>query len=141
MVKGNITSTSGTRVQHIGVAVNDPESVASIYKLLGFETGHSEIIADQGVEVLELTSGETSIELLQPLDSDSPVGRFITNRGGGLHHIALLVDDIKGKLSICKAEGFRLIDETPRKGAGGRLVAFIHPSSTGGVLVELVQDV
>jgi methylmalonyl-CoA epimerase len=85
------------------------------------------------------TLGESHIELLEPLSPDSPVGKFLEKRGPGIHHIAVRVEDIRAKLAELKAKGLRLIDEVPREGAGGCLVAFIHPTSANGVLLELVQ--
>lgn len=141
MVKEKRVFAHGIELDHIGIAVKDLKTASKIYKLLGFQTGPREIITDQGVGVLELALDESKIELLQPLGADSPVGRFLARHGEGLHHIALRVDDLKGRLTRCKEEGLRLIDEKPRLGAGGCLVAFIHPGSTGGVLIELVEDI
>ena len=99
----------------------------------------TEEIAEQGVRVAMLAIGETHIELLEALRPDSPVGKFLSKRGPGIHHIAVEVDDIVISLAELKSKGARLIDEAPRVGAGGCLVAFVHPSSTDGVLLELVQ--
>jgi methylmalonyl-CoA epimerase len=99
----------------------------------------TEEISEQGVRVAMLAIGDTHVELLEALSPDSAVGRFLAKRGPGIHHIAIKVDDINASLADLKNKGARLIDETPRVGAGGCLVAFVHPSTTNGVLLELVQ--
>ena len=99
----------------------------------------TEEVPEQGVRVAMLPIGETRVELLEPLSNDSPVGRFLEKRGPGIHHVAIRVADIHGALTRLRESGARLIDEAPRVGAGGCLVAFVHPSSTGGVLLELVE--
>jgi methylmalonyl-CoA/ethylmalonyl-CoA epimerase len=98
-----------------------------------------EVVEDQGVRVAMLPIGESRIELLEATACDTPVGKFLAKRGPGIHHLCVEVDDINAKLSDLKDRGARLIDEEPRIGAGGALVAFVHPSSTGGVLIELTQ--
>ncbi|HKE57947.1 MAG TPA: methylmalonyl-CoA epimerase, partial [Pyrinomonadaceae bacterium] len=107
--------------------------------LLGLRVESTEEIVEQGVRLVMLNVGDTHVELLESLKPDSPVGKFLAKRGPGLHHIAITVDDIRKSLAELKTKGVRLIDETPRVGAGGCLVAFVHPSSADGVLVELVQ--
>jgi len=136
----SLSPLSSARLDHIGIAVNDLDTAVENYRLLGIEPDPREIIADQGVEVQPLQVGESRLELLQPLSDDSPVARFIKERGEGLHHIALRVNNIRDTLSHCKAGGMQLLDEEPRTGAGGTLIAFLHPHSTGGVLIELVQE-
>ena len=106
---------------------------------LGLEIDSTEEVAEQGVKVCMLDVGDTHVELLEPLGPDTSVGRFLAKRGPGMHHIAIEVKDIRESLAELRNRGARLIDETPRVGAGGCLVAFIHPSSTNGVLLELVQ--
>ena len=106
----------------------------------GLENVHTEIVEDQKVRVAMLPIGESRIELLEPTSEDSPISKFIEKRGGGIHHIAVEVEDIEAALAKLKAQGMRLIDETPRIGAEGCLVAFVHPSSANGVLLELVQE-
>jgi methylmalonyl-CoA/ethylmalonyl-CoA epimerase len=128
------------RLDHIGIAVRSIDTAVEVYRLTGFETGMREIVADQGVEVQILPAGEAHLELIQPIRDDSPVVSFLEKRGEGLHHIALKVNDINGVLNRLKARGIRLIDEEPRIGAGGHRIAFVHPRSTGGVLIELVED-
>jgi methylmalonyl-CoA/ethylmalonyl-CoA epimerase len=106
---------------------------------LGLEVDSTEEVTEQGVKVCMLAVGDTHVELLEPLSPDSAVGKFLAKRGPGMHHIAIEVKDINASLTHLKNKGARLIDETPRVGAGGCLVAFVHPSSVNGVLLELVQ--
>jgi methylmalonyl-CoA/ethylmalonyl-CoA epimerase len=128
------------QVDHIGIATREIEASLSLWRdALGLEVDSTEEVAEQGVRVAMLPIGETHIELLEPLSQDSPVGKFLDKRGPGIHHVAIRVKDIKATLSELKEKGTRLIDETPRIGAGGCLVAFVHPSSVNGVLLELVQ--
>lgn len=128
------------KINHLGIAVKSLTDSLNFYRdTLGLSVSCTEIVADQGVEVAMLPLGESRIELLQAISSDSPVARFIEKRGPGIHHICIEVDDIVTKLAEMKAKGAQLIDETPKKGAGGHLIAFVHPKSTAGVLIELVQ--
>jgi methylmalonyl-CoA/ethylmalonyl-CoA epimerase len=128
------------KLDHIGIATKEIEAALALWRdALGLELDHREEIAEQGVRVGMLAIGETHVELLEPLSEDSPVGRFLEKRGPGIHHIAVRVEDIRAELAKFKSQGARLIDEEPRIGAGGCLVAFIHPQSAGGVLLELVQ--
>ena len=128
------------KVDHIGIATHEIEGALGIWRdALGLQIDFTEEVAAQGVRVAMLPIGETHIELLEPLSQDSPVGKFLQKRGPGIHHVAVRVTDIRASLAHLKEKGARLIDETPRQGAGGCLVAFIHPSSANGVLLELVQ--
>lgn len=127
------------KIDHIGIAANSLADVSIWLDSLGLSSLASEEVAEQGVRVTMLPIGESKIEILEPLSADTPVGKFLAKRGPGIHHIAIEVSDIHEKLAQLKAEGRRLIDETPRIGAGGCLVAFVHPSSANGVLLELVQ--
>ena len=128
------------RVDHIGIATPEIEQALSVWRdALGLSVDSTDEVAEQGVRVAMLAIGETHIELLEPLSGDSPVGKFLQKRGPGIHHIAISVTNIRKALSELKAKGARLIDETPRAGANGCLVAFIHPSATNGVLLELVE--
>jgi methylmalonyl-CoA/ethylmalonyl-CoA epimerase len=130
------------KIDHIGIATNDIEQMASIYRdALGLSVVETEEVASQKVRVAMLPVGESRIELLEATASDSPISKFLAKRGPGIHHLAFKVDDIRAALADLKSKGARLIDEEPRTGAGGCLVAFIHPSSTGGVLIELVERV
>jgi|SRR5262245_7177859 len=128
------------KVDHIGIATHQlAEGLAVWRDALGLRVDSTEEIAEQGVKVAMLAVGDTHVELLEPLTSESAVGKFLAKRGPGIHHIAIQVEDIHASLADLKSKGVRLIDETPRVGAGGCLVAFIHPSAANGVLLELVQ--
>jgi methylmalonyl-CoA epimerase len=128
------------KVDHIGIATPEIEQALSVWRdALGLSVDSTDEVAEQGVRVAMLAIGETHIELLEPLSENSPVGKFLQKRGPGIHHIAIRVTNIREALSDLKAKGARLIDETPRVGANGCLVAFIHPSATNGVLLELVE--
>jgi methylmalonyl-CoA/ethylmalonyl-CoA epimerase len=129
------------KIDHIGIATEGIERAARFYReTLGLEIGVIEEVSEQKVRVAMLPLGESRIELLEATSEDSPISKFLEKRGPGIHHIAVKVDDIRAALDKLKRSGARLIDEEPRTGAGGCLVAFVHPSSTGGVLLELVQD-
>ena len=128
------------KIDHIGIATSKLDQALSVWRdALGLSVDSTDEVAGQGVRVAMLPIGETHIELLEPLSEDSPVGKFLQKRGPGIHHIAIKVTNIRKALSELKAKGARLIDETPRVGANGCLVAFIHPSATNGVLLELVE--
>ncbi len=127
------------KLDHIGVAVADLEKSIQAYQALGLDVAHREHVAKDRVEVAFVPFAGGRFELLHPDQEDSPVGRFLAKRGEGIHHVALTVDDIAGEVERLQAAGVRMIDQEPRRGAEGTLVAFIHPSSMGGVLVELVQ--
>jgi methylmalonyl-CoA epimerase len=130
------------KVDHIGIATNAIDDALSLWRdTLGLELDTTEEVAEQGVRVAMLPIGETHIELLEPLNEGSPVGKFLAKRGPGIHHVAVRVADINESLAKLKAKGVRLIDESPRIGARGCLVAFVHPASANGVLLELVQHV
>lgn len=130
-----------TDIDHVGVAVSDLEAAVGEYRrLLGVEPSHRERIEDQGVEEVLFSVGSSFVQLLGALGPDSPVGRSLATRGPGVHHIAYRVDDLEAALEHLRAEGARLIDESPRPGSRNTLIAFVHPRSMGGVLVELVQE-
>ncbi len=129
------------KISHIGIATNGIDEALKFWQdALGLENVHTETVEDQKVRVAMLPIGETNIELLEPTAEDSPIAKFLEKRGGGIHHIAVEVEDIEAALAKLKAEGMRLIDEKPRVGAEDCLVAFVHPSSANGVLLELVQS-
>jgi len=129
------------KIDHIGIATGGIAEVANFYReALGLKVEEIEEVAEQKVRVAMLPIGESRIELLEPTTDDSPISKFLAKRGPGIHHVAIQVENIRESLRKMKEEGARLIDEEPRKGAGGCLVAFVHPSSTGGVLVELVEN-
>lgn len=129
------------KINHLGIATKGIDEALKFWEdALGLENVHTETVEDQKVRVAMLPVGESRIELLEPTSEDSPISKFLEKRGGGIHHIAVEVEDIEAALAKLKAEGARLIDETPRIGAEGCLVAFVHPSSANGVLLELVQE-
>jgi methylmalonyl-CoA epimerase len=128
------------RLDHIAIAVRSLEDALPFYTdALGLTCTGRETVAEQGVHLALLPLGESRLELLEPLSDDSPVGRFLTRRGEGVHHIAFRVDDLERALAELRARGIRLVDETPRCGAEGRKIAFLHPASAHGVLIELVE--
>ncbi len=128
------------KINHLGIATTGIDEALKFWEnALGLENVHTETVEDQKVRVAMLPIGESRIELLEPTAADSPIQKFLDKRGGGIHHIAVEVENIEYSLLKLKAEGARLIDEKPRIGAEGCLVAFVHPSSANGVLLELVQ--
>jgi methylmalonyl-CoA/ethylmalonyl-CoA epimerase len=128
------------RIDHIGVAVDDLDAAMALYGgPFGLPDVHHETVPGQGVEAVLLDVGDGHVELLAPLGPDTPVGRFLDRRGPGLHHVAYSVPDIDAALQDARVAGLRLLDERPRSGIRGSRVAFLHPSSTGGVLTEIVQ--
>jgi len=128
------------KLDHIGIATRQLDEALALWRdALGLPVDFTEEVTGQGVKVAMLPIGETHIELLEPLSENSPVGKFLEKRGPGIHHVAVRVPDIRAALAQLKEKGTRLIDETPRLGARGCLVAFVHPSSANGVLLELVQ--
>ena len=128
------------KIDHIGIATERLEDALAIWRdALGLTVQETEEVAEQRVRVAMLPIGDTRVELLEPTTPDSAVGKFLAKRGPGIHHIAVKVQDINASLAELKRKGARLIDETPRIGAGGCLVAFVHPTSAHGVLLELVQ--
>jgi methylmalonyl-CoA/ethylmalonyl-CoA epimerase len=128
-------------LDHIGIAVADIEQALKFYRdALGLEVDAPEEVASQGVRALFIPTGDAALELLEATRDDSPIAKYLAKRGPGLHHITLRVDDIRAALAQLTAKGVRLIDTEPREGANGSLVAFVHPSSTDGVLVELKQQ-
>jgi methylmalonyl-CoA/ethylmalonyl-CoA epimerase len=128
------------RVDHIGVAVDDLDAAIALHERT-YEMAliHREVIEEQGVEAVLLDVGGGHVELLRPLGAETPVGRFLARRGPGLHHVAYQVEDVQATLAALRERGLRLIDEQPRDGIRGSRVAFLHPSSSGGVLTEIVQ--
>ena len=127
------------KIAHIGIATHSIDAMLEFYKKLGLEVKCTEIVKDQQVKVAVMQVGDSAIELIESTAESSPVSRFISSRGQGLHHVTFEVDDLEKHLEILKDQNIRLIDENPRYGADGALVAFIHPDSTGGVLIELSQ--
>jgi methylmalonyl-CoA/ethylmalonyl-CoA epimerase len=129
------------RIHHLGIAVETLEKAVPVFELLlGRPPDETDEVEDQNVRVAVFHVGESRIELLEASSPDSPIARFINKRGPGIHHLTLTVDGLQGKLDDLEQRGFKLIDSTPRKGAGGELIAFLHPSSTANVLVELLEE-
>ena len=129
------------KISHLGIAVKDLETAEQLFRtLLGATEVHHEEVADQGVRIASFTVGESIIELTAATRQDSPIAKFSEKRGEGIHHIALEVNDVAAELELLKAEGIQLIDERPKAGAHDMQIAFLHPKSTGGVLVELCQQ-
>lgn len=128
-------------IHHVGIAVDDLDAAIERWaRLFGATVEHRERVDEQGVEAASLRIGDSRIELLAPLEPDTPVGRFLAKRGPGMHHVAFAVDDVAAELRRAAAAGAQLIDETPRRGMFGLQVGFVHPESTGGVLAEFVGD-
>ena len=127
------------RVDHIGIAVKNLDESVQFYESLGFKATGYEVVAEQKVKVAFLPCGDSELELLESTTEDGPIAKFIEKTGPGIQHIAIRVDDIDKALEELKEKGVRLIDQTPRYGAGGARIAFVHPKATGGVLLELTQ--
>lgn len=128
------------KISHIGIAVTSIEEATSFYRdVLGMTFEGTEVVAEQKVKVAFFVIGESRIELLEPTAADSPVARFLDKNGPGVHHVAYEVADLEEHLARLKAEGIRLIDESPRQGAHNTQIAFLHPKASGGVLTELCQ--
>jgi methylmalonyl-CoA/ethylmalonyl-CoA epimerase len=128
------------RIDHVGVAVEDLDAAIALHETTyGMALVHREVVEEQGVEAVLLDVGENHVELLRPLSADTPVGRFLTKRGPGLHHVAYQVPDIEAALRALSSAGVELIDATPRTGIRSSRVAFLHPRSSSGVLTEIVQ--
>jgi methylmalonyl-CoA epimerase len=127
-------------INHIGIATRSLDEAEAVWSAFGFVPSRDDMILEQGVRIRYLVgSGGTKIELLEPLNEDSPVGRFITKNGEGVQQVAVDVDDIELSINHLKSLGFRLINDRPLVGSGGHRIAFVHPSTCGGVLIELVE--
>jgi methylmalonyl-CoA/ethylmalonyl-CoA epimerase len=130
------------KIEHIGIAVKDLEESNKLFaSLLGKPHYKIEEVFSEGVKTSFFESGSNKIELLEATDAESPIAKFIEKKGEGVHHIAFAVDDIKSEISRLKREGFIVLNETPKKGADNKLVAFLHPKSTNGVLIELCEEI
>jgi methylmalonyl-CoA/ethylmalonyl-CoA epimerase len=128
------------KISHIGIAVKDIKASSALFQaLFGKRPDHTEDLPEHKVKTAMFTVGASAIELTEALDPESPIAKFIENRGEGIHHVSFVVDDIEAELARLKAAGFQLIDERPRPGADGHRVAFLHPKSTNGVLIEISQ--
>ena len=132
------TAPRGTRIAHIGLAVRSLDQILPFYRDI---LGMADVPLDDadGARIAGLAAGDSLVELLEARSPESPIGKFVAKRGPGMHHICFAVDDIDGTLQRCKAFGVRVIDETPRMGAEGKRIAFLHPASTAGVLIELSE--
>ena len=130
------------KIEHIGIAVKDIEAANKVYSsLLSYEHYKTEPVESEGGTTSFFTCGESKIELLEATDPDSAIAKFIEKRGEGIHHIAFAVDDIKAEIKRLESEGFQVLNKTPKRGADNKWVAFLHPKSSHGVLVELCQDI
>jgi methylmalonyl-CoA/ethylmalonyl-CoA epimerase len=130
--------TDQPRIAHVGVAVPNLEEALAFYRdVLGLAPHPPEVV--DGADIVALSFGESEVELLAPRDPASPIAKFLAKRGPGIHHICYRVADLDAALEACRAAGYRLVDETPREGAGGRRIAFVHPKATAGILLELTE--
>jgi len=128
------------KIDHVGIAVKDLAAAIKFYEgLLGLKVTDTEVVEDQKVKVAFLPTGDSEVELLESTTPDGPVAKYIEKNGEGIQHIAFRVDNLAEKLAELKEKGVRLIDEKPRRGAGGAMIAFLHPKSTSGTLVELCE--
>ena len=126
------------RIAHVGIAVPALEPALAFYRdVLGVEPHAPEMV--DGATIVALPFGDSEVELLAPVDPDGPIGKFLARRGPGIHHICYRVPDLDAALEACRKAGYRLVDEVPRKGAGGRRIAFVHPRATAGILLELTD--
>jgi len=128
------------KLHHVGIATNNIDAARQRYELIGYQLEATGTVLSQGVRVVMLRSGQDRLELLEPTGLETALGRFLEKRGPGLHHLAFACTDVAAKLKELRQRGARLIDEEPRPGFGGHLVAFIHPSWADGVLIELVEE-
>jgi methylmalonyl-CoA epimerase len=127
-------------IDHLGIAVKSLAEAKKFYRAMGFEIGHEEVVEHEKVRVAMVPAGDSRIELLEATSNDSAVARFIAKRGEGLHHVAISVEDLQATVDALKKTGTRFISDEIKIGAGGHLYVFVHPSSAGGVLLELVMD-
>lgn len=137
----NSDEAKNFKLDHIGIAVNDINESLKFYRdVLGLNFEKIEVVSEQKVKTASLTIGETHIELLEATETDSPVAKFIEKKGEGIHHIAIKVDNVQQYLDMLDENEIKLIDREPKKGANNKKIAFIHPKSTSGVLLELCQE-
>jgi methylmalonyl-CoA epimerase len=127
-------------IDHLGIAVKSLPEAKKFYRAMGFDIGHEEVVEHEKVRVAMVPAGDSRIELLEATSDDSAVARFIAKRGEGLHHVAISVEDLQATIDALKKTGTRFISDEIKVGAGGHLYVFVHPSSAGGVLLELVMD-
>jgi methylmalonyl-CoA epimerase len=127
-------------IDHLGIAVADLAAARDVFtRLLGFRVTDEEEVVDQRVRVVKLDAGGSELELLESTDPEGPIGKFVAKRGPGIHHVTVRVDDLRATLAALEAKGVVLIDREPREGAGGKRIAFLHPKSTAGILIELCE--
>ncbi len=139
MTHGPDVPLGGATIAHIGIAVENISAALEFYQnVLGIAPLHSPETSD-GASIVLLPFGASDVELLEPTDPESPIAKFLAKRGPGIHHVCYRVPNLDEALARCRAAGYRLVDEVPRPGAGGRRVAFIHPKSTAGILLELTD--
>ena len=127
-------------LHHVGIAVSSLDAAIAKYRSMGFSVGPPETVESEGVRIAFVMEGDTRLELLESARPDGVIAKFIENRGEGMHHVAFSVPDIRKAMADLRGKGFEVIDKEPRRGHGGRLVAFVHPRSLHGVLLELVQE-
>ena len=127
-------------LSHIGIATANLEETKKSWELLGFTCDHEVEVADQKVKVAKMVYGDLVVELLEPTSDDSPIAKFMTKKGAGIHHMCIEVENVESSIAEMQDKEIRMIDNTPRMGAGGKSIAFVHPKSTGGVLLELEQE-
>lgn len=127
------------KITHVAIATRSIAAMAKFYEMMGLEVSTLEVIKDQKVRVAMMKIGDSAVELIEATEAGSPVARFIEKHGEGIHHVSFEVDNLQQQLDSLKKEKVKLVDEKPRRGAQGHLIAFVHPDSTGGVLVELSQ--
>ena len=133
-----MSKSSDPRLAHIGIAVADLDQALAFYRtVLGIEPGPVEYV--DGARIVPLPFGEASVELLSSRESGTPIARFLERHGPGIHHVCYRVPDLEAALERCRSAGYRLVDETPRRGAGGHRIAFLHPKTTSGILIELTE--
>jgi methylmalonyl-CoA epimerase len=130
----------GSRIDHLGIAVESIAAARGFYEALGLSVTHEETVEHEGVRVAMIPLGDSRIELLEPLSPETTVGRFLVKHGAGLHHVAMHVDDIEATWTELQARGVFIVSPSIQTGAGGHLYFFVHPKSTGGVLLEICQD-
>jgi methylmalonyl-CoA epimerase len=133
-------SVKGARIDHLGIAVESIAAARGFYEALGLRVTHEETVEHEGVRTAMIPVGESRVELLEPLGPETSVGRFLSKRGAGLHHVALHVDDIQAAWAGLQSRGVTIVSPAVQTGAGGHLYFFVHPKSTGGVLLEICQD-
>lgn len=139
-MSGDKSTLPGTRIDHLGIAVESIAAARGFYEALGLRVTHEETVGHEGVRTAMIPLGESRVELLEPLGPETTVGRFLTKRGAGLHHVALHVEDIEVAWTDLQSRGYSIVSPAIQTGAGGHLYFFVHPKSTGGVLLEICQD-